>query len=53
MQKKKSNGEGSIITTTLNGKPYYKASVTIGFDSAGKQIKRVLVVIKNQLYWRK
>ena len=40
MQKKKSNGEGSIITTTLNGKPYYKASVTIGFDSAGKQIKK-------------
>lgn len=38
--KKKSNGEGSIITTTLNGKPYYKASVTIGFDSAGKQIKK-------------
>ena len=37
---KKSNGEGSIITTTLNGKPYYKASVTIGFDSAGKQIKK-------------
>lgn len=40
MQKKKSNGEGSIITTTLNGKPYYKASVTIGFDSNGKQIKK-------------
>lgn len=40
MQKKKSNGEGSIITTTLNGKPYYKASVTIGFDSTGKQIKK-------------
>ena len=40
MQKKKSNGEGSIVTTTLNGKPYYKASVTIGFDSAGKQIKK-------------
>lgn len=40
MQKKKANGEGSIITTTLNGKPYYKASVTIGFDSNGKQIKK-------------
>ena len=40
MQKKKSNGEGSIVTTTLNGKPYYKASVTIGFDSSGKQIKK-------------
>ena len=38
--KKKSNGEGSIITTTLNGKSYYKASVTIGFDSAGRQIKK-------------
>lgn len=38
--KKKSNGEGSIITTTLNGKPYYKASVTLGFDSNGKQIKK-------------
>ena len=40
MQKKKSNGEGSIITTTLNGKPYYKGSVTVGYDSNGKQIKK-------------
>ena len=37
---KKSNGEGSIITTTLNGKPYYKGSVTVGYDSNGKQIKK-------------
>ena len=37
---KKSNGEGSIITTTLNGKPYYKGSVTVGYDGNGKQIKK-------------
>lgn len=47
--KKKSNGEGSIITTTLNGKPYYKASVTIGFDSNGKQIKKSFGSYKNLL----
>ena len=40
MLKRKSNGEGSVITTTLNGKPYYKGFVTVGYDSNGKQIKK-------------
>lgn len=37
---RRNKGEGSITTTTRNGKTYYKASVTIGYDANGKQIRK-------------
>lgn len=37
---RRSKGEGSISTSTRNGKPYYKASVTIGYSADGKQIRK-------------
>lgn len=40
MSVRRNKGEGSITTTTRNGKTYYKASVTIGYDANGKQIRK-------------
>ncbi len=40
MPVRRNKGEGSITTTTRNGKTYYKASVTIGYDMDGKQIRK-------------
>ena len=40
MAGRKSNGEGTISVVTRNGKPYYKANITIGWDSEGKQIRK-------------
>lgn len=40
MSVRRNKGEGSITTTTRNGKTYYKASVTIGYDADGKQIRK-------------
>lgn len=37
---RRNKGEGSITMTTRNGKTYYKASVTIGYDVDGKQIRK-------------
>lgn len=37
---RRANGEGSITTTIRNGKTYYKANITIGWDSKGKQIRK-------------
>ena len=37
---KKANGEGSIWTEERNGKNYYRATVVIGKDSAGKIIRK-------------
>lgn len=40
MSVRRNKGEGSITTTMRNGKTYYKASVTIGYDANGKQIRK-------------
>ena len=40
MAGRKANGEGTISVVTRNGKPYYKANVTVGWDSEGKQIRK-------------
>ena len=40
MSKKRSNGEGTISVKTRNGKPYYCGTVTIGYDTQGKQIRK-------------
>lgn len=37
---KKSNGEGSVYKETRNGKPYYRAQITIGLDAEGKPIRK-------------
>lgn len=37
---KKGNGEGSIYKETRNGKPYYRAQITIGISSDGKPIRK-------------
>ena len=40
MAGRKANGEGTISTVIRNGKTYYKANITIGWDSNGKQIRK-------------
>ena len=35
MSKKKGTGEGTKYKITKNGKPYYRAQITIGFDING------------------
>lgn len=40
MKFKNGNGDGSIWKTERNGKPYYKASVTIGKDAKGNLVRR-------------
>lgn len=37
---KKANGEGTLTSTIRNGKTYYIGSVTIGWDTNGKQIRK-------------
>ena len=40
MAGRKANGEGTISTVIRNGKTYYKANITVGWDSSGKQIRK-------------
>ena len=40
MAGRKANGEGTISTVIRNGKTYYKANITVGWDSNGKQIRK-------------
>ena len=40
MAGRKTNGEGTISVVTRNDKPYYKANITVGWDSNGKQIRK-------------
>lgn len=44
----KANGEGTIYTTTKNGKLYYKATLTIGVDDKGKLIRKSFCSYKKQ-----
>lgn len=44
----KANGEGTIYTTTKNGKLYYKATLTIGVDDEGKLIRKSFCSYKKQ-----
>ena len=44
----KANGEGTIYSTTKNGKPYYKATLTIGTDENGKLIRKSFCSYKKQ-----
>lgn len=44
----KANGEGTIYTTTKNGKLYYKATLTIGIDDKGKLIRKSFCSYKKQ-----
>ena len=44
----KANGEGTIYTTTKNGKPYYKATLTVGTDENGKLIRKSFCSYKKQ-----
>lgn len=39
---KRGNGEGSIYYRIRNGKKYYSAQITIGFDDNGKQIRKTI-----------
>lgn len=39
-KRSKSNGEGTIYTTTKNGKPYYRGQVTSGRDDEGSLIRK-------------
>lgn len=34
------NGEGTIYTVTRNGKPYYRAQISNGYDENGKPIRK-------------
>lgn len=40
MQKKKYNGEGTIYDVVKNGKKYYKAQISLGYDKNGKRIRK-------------
>lgn len=40
MAGRKANGEGTISTVIRNGRTYYKANITVGWDSNGKQIRK-------------
>ncbi|MFK4784541.1 tyrosine-type recombinase/integrase [Fusobacterium sp. MFO224] len=40
MVRKKSNGEGSISVRIRNGKKYYVGTITVGWGSDGKQIRK-------------
>lgn len=44
----KANGEGTIYTTTKNGKTYYKATLTVGTDEDGKLIRKSFCGYKKQ-----
>ena len=44
----KANGEGTIYTTTKNGKTYYKATLTVGTDENGKLIRKSFCSYKKQ-----
>lgn len=44
----KANGEGTIYTTTKNGKLYYKATLTIGVNDEGKLIRKSFCSYKKQ-----
>lgn len=46
---KKTNGEGSIWTTTRNGKPYYNGAVTVGIDEIGKPIRKSVGSFKKSI----
>ena len=37
---RRANGDGGISTTIRNGKKYYRGTVTIGYDSKGKQVRK-------------